>query len=274
MKHLLQKIKLVNCVENKILEAEKKLAQHGKNQHLAQYLYKYMDDKTLFDEGIERLIKGEPVQYVIGHVDFYGNKILVDNRVLIPRFETEELIEITINFINKMFDNDNLNIIDLGTGSGCIAITLKKKFHNANVSAVDISLEALEVARGNAKLNEVEINFISNDFLNNIEDKFDIIISNPPYLKESDPVEEIVEDNEPKIALYAEKEGLAAYEVILKNINKNLNDKFIIAFEIGCDEGEKIADMAVKYLDKLNIIIDIHHDNQGRKRFLFIRSNH
>ena len=165
------------------------------------YLEKYLPENKL-KEGIERLQNGEPVQYIVGNVNFYGNEIKVNKNVLIPRFETEELVEYTISYIKKMF-KEKINIIDLGTGSGCIAITLKKKI-NSNVSAIDISKEALEVARENAKKNKVEINFIQNDMLDNINNKFDVIISNPPYISKNEEIHDIVRKNEPSLALYAD----------------------------------------------------------------------
>ena len=198
------------------------------------YLEKYLP-KNKLKEGIERLQNGEPVQYIVGNVNFYGNEIKVNKNVLIPRFETEELVEYTISYIKKMF-KEKINIIDLGTGSGCIAITLKKKI-NSNVSAIDISKEALEVAKENAKKNKVEIDFIQNDMLDNISNKFDVIISNPPYISKNEEIQDIVRKNEPSLALYADNEGLYYYEKIIKQAKKNLKEKFIIAFEIKTKEG-------------------------------------
>ena len=126
------------------------------------YLKKYLSSDKL-DAGIERLKNKEPVQYIVGNVNFYGNLIKVNKNVLIPRFETEELVEYTINYIKKIF-NKKISIVDLGTGSGCIAITLKKEIAS-NITAIDISSEALEVARENAKKNEVEIKFIKNNII-------------------------------------------------------------------------------------------------------------
>ena len=205
------------------------------------YLEKYLP-KNKLKEGIERLQNGEPVQYIVGNVNFYGNEIKVNKNVLIPRFETEELVEYTISYIKKMF-KEKINIIDLGTGSGCIAITLKKKI-NSNVSAIDISKEALEVAKENAKKNKVEIDFIQNDMLDNISNKFDVIISNPPYISKNEEIQDIFRKNEPSLALYADNEGLYYYEKIIKQAKKNLKEKFIIAFEIGYMQGDKIKKIA------------------------------
>ena len=231
-----------------------------------KYLEKYLQ-KDKLDEGINRLNNGEPVQYIIGNVNFYGNTIKVDKRVLIPRFETEELVDRTIKYLVNHFSNKNLDIIDLGTGSGCIAITLKKIL-SCNIDAIDISNDALEVARDNAKTNNVEINFILNDMLTGINKKYDCIISNPPYISYEEEIMDVVKNNEPNVALYASNEGLYFYEEILKNCSKNLKDKYLIAFEIGYKQGDKIKALALKYLPTCEVKIE--QDLQGKDRFLFI----
>ena len=232
------------------------------------YLEKYLP-KNKLKEGIERLQNGEPVQYIVGNVNFYGNEIKVNKNVIIPLFETEELVEYTISYIKKMF-KEKINIIDLGTGSGCIAITLKKKL-NSNVSAIDISKEALEVARENAKKNKVEIDFIQNDMLDNISNKFDVIISNPPYISKNEEIQDIVRKNEPSLALYADNEGLYYYEKIIKQAKKNLKEKFIIAFEIGYMQGDKIKKIAEQNYPKAEVVLK--KDLQGKDRFIFIINN-
>ena len=227
-----------------------------------EYLKKYY--KGNIEEAIKRLKKGEPVQYIVGDVDFYGNTIKVDRRVLIPRFETEGLCEIA-----KSYLKDNMNCIDLGTGSGCIAITLKKMNKNINMDAVDISNEALDLARENAKLNNVDISFYENDMLNNINKKYDLIISNPPYIRYDEEIMDIVKNNEPNIALYADNDGLYFYEKILKSSKSNLKDKYVILFEIGYDQGEKIKSIAHKYLD---CDVSIKKDLQGFDRYVIIEN--
>lgn len=240
---------------------EEELKEYNK-----EYLKKYVSDEKL-EEGLERLESGEPVQYIIGNVDFYGFIFDVDRRVLIPRFETEELVEKTVNYVKKNFD-ENLSIIDLGTGSGCIAITLKKLLPNSTVMAVDISSEALDAASHNASKLATEISFKKNDMLHGIEDKFDVIISNPPYIDYEEEIMDVVKNNEPSLALYAENHGLYFYEDILKNCSKNLKDKFLIAFEIGQLQGAEIKKLAYQYLD--NIEVRIEKDMKGLDRFVFI----
>lgn len=232
-----------------------------------EYLKKYLEPSKL-QEGIKRLETGEPVQYIVGNVDFYGLNFKVNNNVLIPRFETEELIEKTINYIKNNFEK--VDILDIGTGSGCIAITLSKKL-NAYVDAVDISDKALEVALENNKINNTKVNFIKSDILSNVNKKYDVIISNPPYIRHDEEIMDIVKNNEPHMALYADNNGLYFYNEILKKCKNNLNEKNIIAFEIGEKQGEDIKNIALKYFP--SAIIKIEKDLQERNRFLFIFNN-
>ena len=222
-----------------------------------EYLKKYLKDKTL-DEGIELLNKGIPVQYIVGNVDFYGYNFKVNENVLIPRFETEELVEKTIKYINKYLDK-KVDILDLGTGSGCIAITLKKEL-DCNVDAVDISPKALEIAKLNAKNNNVDITFYEGDMLNPINKIYDVIISNPPYIAYNEEIMDIVKNNEPHTALYAEDNGL--------KYNKKKKKKSIIAFEIGEKQGKLILEYAKNYFK--DSIITVEKDMQNRDRFVFI----
>ncbi len=228
-----------------------------------EYLKKYY--KGNIEDAIKRLNSGEPVQYIIGNVDFYGNIINVDKRVLIPRFETEGLVEIALNYL----DNTNIDVVDLGTGSGCIAITLKKKLPNINIDAVDISLDALAVAGENARMHNVKINFIKGDMLDPLTKKYDCIISNPPYISYDDEIMEIVKNNEPNSALYASNGGLYYYEQILKNCKYYLKDKYYIFFEMGYNQGEQIKTIALKYLD---CKVEIKKDLQGFDRYIIIQN--
>ena len=231
-----------------------------------EYLKKYY--KGDIAVAIQKLKEGIPVQYIVGEVDFYGNIFKVNNNVLIPRFETEQLIEKTLEFARNKF-NKKIDIIDLGTGSGCIAITLKKLI-DCNMDAVDISSDALKVASYNAKSNNVDINFINGDMLNGITKKYDIIISNPPYMGYEDEIMDIVKNNEPHLALYTSEDGLHFYKEILKKAKDNLKDDFIIAFEIGQSQGEKIKEIAINYFDNVDIVIK--KDLNNLDRFVFIIS--
>ena len=234
-----------------------------------KYLKKYLS-KDKLDEGIKLLEKGISPQYIVGNVEFYGNIINVNKNVLIPRFETELLVEKTIKYIKLIFnsiDLSTLKVLDIGTGSGCIAITLKKEL-DCEVTGVDISNKALEVAMNNAKMNHVDVEFILSDVFSNISDKFDVIISNPPYIREDEEIEDIVKNNEPYLALYAKEEGLYFYKNILKEVSKYLNNKFFIAFEIGCEQGNAIKNLAYQYLN--NIEVRVEKDYSDKDRFVFI----
>lgn len=250
-------------------DARAKLIANNLDPSLANYLYDVIKEEkgsiNKFNDGIEEIIKGKPVQYVVGNVDFYGNIIDVNENVLIPRFETERLVELTIEKIKKM--NKKVTILDIGTGSGCIAITLKKEIE-CEVDAIDISDEALKLAKENASKNDVKITFYKSNVLRNVSKKFDVIISNPPYLSESDEVMDVVKNNEPHIALYAPNDGLYFYEEILKNCIYSIKDKFLLAFEIGYNQKEAITKLANMYLE--NIKVEAYQDYSGKDRYLFI----
>ena len=231
-----------------------------------EYIKKYLPEIE-WKKGEELLSLGISPQYIVGNVNFYGNIINVDKRVLIPRFETELLVEKTINYINKLF-NKKVSVLDLCTGSGCIAISLKKNVL-CDVTASDISDGALEVADCNIKNNNVIIKLIKSDLFNNINDKFDVIISNPPYIDYDEEIDKIVKDNEPHVALYASNNGLYFYDKILKNCKDRLNDKYLICFEIGYKQALKIKEMIFKYLGK-DINISIEKDYSDKDRYIFI----
>lgn len=223
---------------------------------------------TILVDKILKLVKkarNYPVQYIVGNVDFYGYTYKVNKNTLIPRFETEELVENTIKIIKEKF-NTPVNILDIGTGTGCIGITLKQELDSANVTISDISKKALRVAKQNKK--DLDINIIHSNLLNNIHDKYDIIISNPPYISYDEKIMDLVHNNEPHLALYADNNGLYCYEEILKTCKKNLKDNFLIAFEIGESQKEEITHLANKYLDNIEVICK--KDMQERDRMIFI----
>ena len=218
------------------------------------------------EEDYEKLKQKYPIQYLIGYVNFYGYKIDVDENVLIPRYETELLVDKTINYIKKYFNN-KINILDIGTGSGAISVALKKSI-DCNITGVDISKNALEVAKKNAKSNDVDINFLESDIFSNVEGKYDVIISNPPYISRNEEVMDSVDKYEPHLALYAKNDGLYFYQNILENAKKYLNDKYIIAFEIGYWQGNIIKEYALNYFSDSTILIE--KDYTDRDRFIFI----
>ena len=232
-----------------------------------EYLLKYLPKNKDIEKSLDLLKKGIPVQYIIGNVDFYGNILNVNKNVLIPRRETEELVEKTYNYIKNIIDK-NISILDIGTGSGAIAITIKKLLDKCRVDAIDISLDALEVAKENAFNNNVSINFFQSDIFSNVSNKYDCIISNPPYISYDEEIMDVVKNNEPHIALYAKDNGLYYYKEIIKNAKNYLNDKFLIGFEIGYQQGEHVVSIAKKYFPKAKIILE--KDLQHFDRFVFI----
>lgn len=217
------------------------------------------------DEVIQKLNNHYPVQYLIGNVNFYGYQIFVDERVLIPRFETEGLVEETIKLIK--FKNITPKIIEIGTGSGCIAIALSKEL-NTHVTAIDISKSAIEVATKNALYNEADVTFQLKDIkTGDFNSKYNILISNPPYVKYDEPVDPATKF-EPQNALFADHNGLEFYEVILKRSHEFMESTNTIAFEIGETQATEIETLAKKEYPNANVIVK--KDLQERNRYLFI----
>lgn len=253
----------------KILLAE---LLHKNPLELLNCLNEIVDNETkeLYIKEIKALKEGKPLQYVIGNVNFYGNRFYIDERVLIPRFETEELVENTIQYINQYF-NKPVDIIDLGCGSGVIGLSLEKKVSTRTVDLIDISKDALEVARINKDQLQSNVNLIESDFFQNIDNKYDVIISNPPYISTKEEIEEIVKNNEPELALYAGEKGLDCYEKIIKELNNHMKYRCLVAFEIGMNQKNDIIDLINKYLQNVKIIIK--KDLSERERMLFILKN-
>ena len=234
-----------------------------------KYLKEHSKDNIISkEEVIKRLEKGEPIQYILGEVNFYGYPIKVSRHVLIPRFETELLVEKTLKKINKYFKNKNIDILDMGTGSGRIAITIKKNLPTSNVDALDISKEALSIATMNAQNNNTNITFIESDMTTYKDKLYDVIISNPPYISSEEPIMELVKNNEPHLALYAKDNGLYFYKKIIDNIKYITKDKYLICFEIGYNESTAIVDYAKSKLTNINIYVE--KDYSLKERFIFI----
>jgi len=290
----LMKIKSVNClvssmkIKDVIKDGEAKLIANSKDVNSAKIIlmhlfkedsYQFLIDEekeistdiyTKYFEMIDEVIKGRPVQYVIGEEAFYGYNFIVNEDVLIPRFETEELVYNILNRIDESFEGyKNINIVDIGTGSGAIALTLKKEEPRLNMIATDISKSAIKVAKENSELLDIEIEFRVGDMVNPVLDcKFDIVVSNPPYIPKEDDIQSIVKDNEPHVALFGGKDGLDYYDIILKNIHNITNEEAMIAFEIGWNQAEKIRQLANKYIN--NPYIEVVQDIYGKDRMMFI----
>jgi release factor glutamine methyltransferase len=199
---------------------------------------------------INRINNAEPVQYILGHTEFYGRRFTVNKHVLIPRPETEELVDLVIKENRKQKD---LTILDIGTGSGCIAVSLKKEMAQAKITALDISAEALKVADLNANDLKANINFIKADILSEAEKledlKFDIIISNPPYVRNAE--KELMHRNvlgyEPETALFvSDKDPLLFYRTIIELSTKHLLPGGVCYFEINESFGNEMKDLLKK----------------------------
>ena len=230
-----------------------------------ELLKKYVS-KDKQEEAIKKLNDGYPIQYIIGNVDFYNLIIDVNENVLIPRFETEYLVDKTIKYLKKL-NISNPSILEIGTGSGCIAISLAKNI-DCNIESIDINPLATDVAISNAKKNNVNIDFKIEDVNKYKTYKlFDLIISNPPYVPYNSSVSENIK-YEPQNAIYASENGIYFYRVILERLHNNLKDNYLIAFEIGDKEGNLIKEIAHKYLPNANIVVEKDYNNY--ERYVFI----
>lgn len=219
---------------------------------------------------VDRLKKHEPIQYIFGKTDFYGFEFQVNPSVLIPRPETEELVEIIVrDYLGK-----SVEILDIGTGSGCIAITLKKLLKDADVSAIDISAEALKVAERNAMHNRVSVFFYERNILepfktgDSLEEDFDVIVSNPPYvmLKEREEMEKNVLDYEPPLALFVpDNDPLIYYRSIARFAEQKLKKKGYLYFEINSQLGNEVVEM-LRLLEFKNV--ELIQDLSGNDRFV------
>lgn len=226
-----------------------------------------------FIDGVKRLINNEPLNYVLGYSYFYGYKLKVNKDVLIPRFETEELVGLVLAKIDEYYDSKKeLLLADVATGSGAIAIALKKEEERLKIYASDISKEALNIAKENALNNSVDITFYEGSMLeplikNNL--KLDILVSNPPYIKQNEILEESVKDYEPHIALFGGEDGLKFYRMIFKDALKVMKDGGLLFFEIGYDQKDNLSTLAKEYFKDAQI--DIFKDINKKDRFLMIK---
>ena len=199
------------------------------------------EEKQFVEEIYQKLAAHIPAQYIIGHADFFGMKLKVDERVLIARPETEELVDLILTENPEK----NLKVLDIGTGSGAIALALAKNRPDWSVTAADISQDALDLASENAYAQNLNLSFIKSDCLSEISSKYDIIVSNPPYISCEDQ-EEVglnVLHSEPHLALFADEDGLAIYRRIAEDSKDYLNDGGKIYLEIGYKQGQSVPDL-------------------------------
>ncbi|MDD7736190.1 MAG: peptide chain release factor N(5)-glutamine methyltransferase [Bacilli bacterium] len=241
------------------------LAQKAFSLSLEELILKENEivDDAIFIQYLKRYLDKEPLYYILGKAPFYKREFTVNNNVLIPRNETEELVYLTLNKIKEK-KIINPRIIDVGSGSGCISITLDKEIKDSFVTGVDISLEALKVAKTNNEELKANVNFYQSDCLKNVvknKEKYDVLVSNPPYIDKEQFVEESVLKYEPHLALFAENKGLAIYEKIFLDLDLVLNENGFAFFEISPDLKDGLIKLINKILPtyKYDFIFDINN---------------
>ncbi|RGC44207.1 peptide chain release factor N(5)-glutamine methyltransferase [Absiella sp. AM29-15] len=234
-----------------------------------------LDIQSAYEAGIKRLVAGEPLGHVLGFEWFYGYRFKVNEDVLIPRPETEELVANVLAAYDEYFSNvENVMAVDIGTGSGAIAISLKKEEPNLHMMATDISEKAVLVAKDNAQENEAIVSFLVGDMLQPLIErdiKVDILISNPPYIPKEEVMEDSVVNYEPHVALFGGEDGLKFYRVIFENAPQVLKDKAMMAFEMGYNQKEALSALAKSYFPEAKI--EVMKDMNGKNRMLFVYLN-
>lgn len=273
-------------------DAQKQCLQHGISEQVplllllelsqleAHDLYaeyeEEIDSNVLaqFEVGVARLLKQEPLAHILGYEYFYGYKFKINANVLIPRPETEELVANILAVYDEYFGGQEVQVIDVGCGSGAISISLALEESKMHVVASDISEGAIEVARENARSLQADVSFMVGDMLQPFIDKkmnVDFLISNPPYIPQSELMEKSVIDFEPHVALFGGDDGLYFYRKIFEQAHKLLNEKSILAFEIGYDQKERLSALASQYFPDASI--EVLKDLSGKDRMLFIYNN-
>lgn len=228
--------------------------------------------QTAFEQGMERILKQEPLAHVLGYSWFYGYRFIVNPDVLIPRVETEELCAHILSRIDTFFEgSDKLTCVDVGTGSGAIAIAVSKEEEKIQMYATDISEEAVQTAKENAKNNQTNITFMTGDMLQPLIEKqlkFDVLISNPPYIPQEEQMEKSVVDFEPHVALFGGSDGLKFYREIFQHCGQVLKSRAMMAFEMGYDQKQRMSELVETLLPECRY--EILKDMNGKDRMLFV----
>lgn len=226
-------------------------------------------DEEAFQAILNRIVKDEPIQYILGYADFKGRRFKVTPDTLIPREETEGIIDIAVNYFKK---NSPKNILDIGTGTGILAITLQLLYTQSLVYGVDICKQALMVANENKDQLNAQVNFYQSDLTENLPKNiaFDLIVSNPPYIGEHElaNMDESVKQYEPKLALFADNDGFAIYQRIATQIKPFMADDCLMIFEIGWQQGKKVTQIFQAQMP--DATIRLAQDFNGRDRYLII----
>ena len=260
---------IFTIVAQKILDLDRFQLRVNGDQNISER------KENQFQEILIALKTGKPFQQILGETEFYGLKFFVNEHVLIPRPETEELLELAMEKLRvsgfEVRDKGPLKILDIGTGSGIIPIVLKKHFPNAAIPAIDFSADALKMAKKNADFHEVEIEFIHQDYLNeNLTEEYDVIISNPPYIGMEEEVEiaDSVKEFEPKMALFSPtSNALIFYEKIAEDCKNHLAENGWVFLEINQKLGQETRELFVNVLSEVELLKDI----SGNERFVWGR---
>ncbi len=263
--------------ENRDENVGELLLCHHLKMNRSQLLASLRDDLNtevieLFIEDIKKHLNGLPVQYIIGHEEFYGRTFKVNKEVLIPRPETEELVEGVLKRAKTLFGDKEISLVDVGTGSGAIAITLALENSNFDVCTVDIAAESIKVAKENAEHLGAKVEFYEGDLLGPLierKKKVDIVVSNPPYIPdyEIETLSPVVKDHEPIRALVGGEDGLDFYRRFMDEIPQILKNKGIVAFEVGVGQGQLVADLLTSTFPKAKV--EVVNDINGKDRMVF-----
>lgn len=265
------------------------LVEHGRDENAGELLLRhylgvnraalfasFRDELSLdvwknFEKAVYLHGAGEPVQYIIGYEEFYGRRFSVNKEVLIPRPETEELIYNALQRMDKLFNNQLLSLIDIGTGSGAIAVTMKLERPSLEVTATDIAKESLLVAEKNAAELGADIRFVEGDLLSPFigEQRFDVILSNPPYIPDGDidNMSVVVTEHEPHRALFAGVDGLTIYRRLMEQLPHIIGERALIGFEIGAGQSEAVSQLLSMTFPDAKV--DIVYDINGKDRMVF-----
>lgn len=226
-----------------------------------------IDDEKQLLKAIAELKTGRPYQQILGETEFYGMLFFVDEHVLIPRPETEELLEIATRKIQSSgLKVQNLKILDIGTGSGVIPLVLKKHFPTAEISSIDFSEKALQTARRNAEYHKLDIHFIYEDYLHfELKENYDVIISNPPYIgiEEETEIADSVKEFEPKMALFSPvQDALIFYRKIAEDSKQYLNDNGLLFLEINQKLGPETLELYTEHFSDVQLIKDLSENDR------------
>lgn len=280
------KPRLTNCqnLQEVLDRASSFLEKHQQETYIAKWLLRerfdiqpidiVIDKKRLSSEELSQLeddlaqiAKDYPVQYVVGHTWFYGRPFQVDERVLIPRPETEEMVDLIL----KNHNSDSQDVLDIGTGSGAIALTLKAERPDWQVTATDISQDALNLAAENARNLDVDVEFVKSNLFAHLDDKkYDLIVSNPPYIShgEWEIMGPSVRKYEPQLSLFAESDGLAVYEELARQLPAHLNEKGRLYLEIGYKQGASVSRLMQEAFPQAEV--KIIPDLSGKDRVIYV----